>query len=167
MMEPTIAENRYTLTKSLFYEGMGRVMRQSYGKTSNRAVLGLLAAWIVLAAATIIMKQSPVYIAVEAVVLSLAALWIKAYMPWHKARSAWKKLEAAYGTDMERTTRFYEDRLTVHAAGREVTVAYEEIVRKLRSEHLLILVSADKTGILVKRDAFTKGSEEEVLPQIP
>lgn len=167
MMEPTIAENRYTLTKSLFYEGMSRVMQQSYGKTANRAVLGLLAAWIVLAAATVILKQSPVYIAVEAVVLSLAALWIKVYMPRHKARTAWKKLEAAYGTDMERTTRFYEDRLTVHAAEREVTVAYEEIVRKLSSDHLLILISTDKTGILVKRDAFTKGSEEEVLTQIP
>lgn len=165
-MEPTIAENRYVLTKSLFYEGMGRVMQQTYGKTANRAVLGLLAAWAVLAAATLILKQSPVYLAVEAVVLSLAALWIKAYLPRYKARSAWKKLEAAYGADMERTTCFYTDRLTVHAADREVTVAYEEIAQKLSSEHLLILVSTDKTGILVKRDSFTKGSEAEIMARI-
>lgn len=166
MMEQKIAENRYALTKSLFYEGMGCVMQQTYGKTANRAVLGLLAAWVVLAAATAILKQSPVYIAVEAVVLSLAALWIKVYMPRHKARAAWKKLEARYGADMERTTRFYADHLTVCAAEREVTVAYEEIVQKLTSEHLLILVSTDKTGVLVKRDSFITGSEGEVLAQI-
>jgi hypothetical protein len=87
-------------------------------------------------------------------------------MPRHKARAAWKKLEARYGADMERTTRFYADHLTVCAAEREVTVAYEEIVQKLTSEHLLILVSTDKTGVLVKRDSFITGSEGEVLAQI-
>ena len=162
MMEP-LAENRYTLTKELFSEGMRRVIAENYGKTAKRAVLALLGAWIVLAVVTIVLRQSPVYIAVEAVVLALAALWVSVYIPRAKTRAAWKKLSALYGDNLERTTRFYEDRLVVDAAGREIALAYEEIARVLSSERLLILVSADKTGILVKRDSFIRGSEQTTL----
>ena len=161
-MEP-VAENRYTLTKELFTEGMRQVIAENYGKTAKRAVLALLAAWIVLAVVTIVLRQSPVYIAVEAVVLALAALWVSVYIPRAKARAAWKKLSALYGGDLERTTRFYEDRLVVDAADREVALKYDEISRGLRSDRLLILIAANKTGILVKRDAFLSGKEETVL----
>lgn len=165
MMEP-LAENCYTLTKPLFYEGMRPVLRQGYGKAVRWAVLALAAAWIALTAATLILKQSPAYLAAEASILGLAILWLMVYMPWHKARSAWKKMEERYGAYMERTTCFYDDHLTVCAAGREVTVPYEQIAKKLQTDHLLILIAQDQTGVLIKRDAFRKGNEAEIMKLI-
>lgn len=162
-MEP-IAENRYTLTKALFSEGMGRVIGENYGKTAKRGVLALLGAWLLMAALTLILKQNPAWLAVEALVLALAALWITVYVPRAKTGAAWKKLKALYGNELERTTRFYQDRLTVEAAGREVTVAYADLARSLTTDRLWILISHDKTGILVKRDSFLRGSVEELEP---
>ena len=158
-----LAENRYDLTRDLFYEGMGRVLEKTYGKTANRAVLALLAAWLLLTAATLLLKQSPVYIAVEAVVLALLALWIKVYVPRRKIRAAWKKLDASRLPNKERTTRFYDDHLVVQTANREVEIPWEDIDEVLTSERLLIIIATDKTGVLVKRDAFVKGSESTVL----
>ncbi len=161
-MSSPLAENRYVLTKELFAEGMGRVLEDSYGKTARRAVLALLCLWLLLAAVTLLLRQSPAYLLAEALVLGLAALWISVYVPRAKTRVAWKKLEARYGTDLERSAFFYEDRLVVYAGDREIRVEYGSIRRVLRSERLLILLAEDKTGILLKRDAFVSGSETTV-----
>lgn len=166
MTEP-LAENRFTLTKALFCEGMREVNREGYGKTANRAVLGLLWAWLLLVAVTLALKQNPLYLAGEAVIMGLLALWIKLYMPSRRNRTAWRKLTEQCGGDLDRSICFYEDHLTVSAAGRDVTVAYGDLQKRLCSGHLLIFVAEDKTGILVKRDAFLKGDEAEVLDLIP
>ncbi len=164
-MEP-IAENRYTLTKKLFHEGMEAVVKMNYGKVINRGALALIVALVALAVAMILMKQHPIVILMEAFFMFLAALWLKVYFPWHKAQKAWKQVKNRCGEDMERVTCFYIDQMTVTAAGRETKMRYRDLDHVLTTEHLLIFVAQDRTGILVKRDAFTVGNEEKALELI-
>lgn len=156
------AENRFAITKSLFYEGMLLVSAQSYGKLAKKAVLFLCAAWIALTAATLWQRQSIGYIVIEFIVLCLVALWIAVYMPRRKAKRAFQALEDKYGDNMERVTRFYDERLEVETSERKTVIFYWEIAQILRSKHLLVLVAEDKTGILLKLDGFTRGDEAAV-----
>lgn len=161
-----LAENRFTMTKSLFYEGMLRVSREGYAKSVKKAVIFLGALWLVLAALTLLQQQNMIYVAVEFIVLGIAALWLYAGVPRYHTGKAFKAFENKYGDDMERVVRFYEDRLEVEAAGYQMTVLYSEVRQVLRSEHLLLLIAGDKTGILVKHDGFTRGGEAVVREAI-
>lgn len=160
-MEP-LAENRFTITKDLFFEGMLSVSAESYGKMAKKAVLFLGAAWLVLAAVALWQRQSLGYIVIEFIVICLVALWICILMPRSKAKRAFKQLTDRYGDDLERVTCFYEDRLEVEGSGNQKVVCYSEISRILRSKRLLVLVTEDKTGILLNLESFTHGSETAV-----
>lgn len=157
-----LAENRFTITKSLFYEGMLRVSAEEYGKLAKKAVIFLGAAWLVLTAVTLWQRQSLVYAGIELIVLCLVAVWLYRFVPRNKAKRAFKLLEEKYGSDMERTTRFYKERLEVESLERKTTVLYSEIRQVLYAKRLLVLVAEDKTGILLKLDGFACGSAEKV-----
>lgn len=161
-----LAENRFTITKDLFLEGMLRVSAENYGKFAGKAAAFLGAAWLALAAVTLLLRQSPVFVGIELVAVCLAALWATVWIPRNKAKRAFRALSDRSGGDLERVTRFYHDRLVVEAAGKQTEVSYPEINRILRSRHLLVLVSGDGTGILLKLDGFTLGSESAVREQI-
>lgn len=160
-MEP-LAENRFTITKDLFCEGMLRASAESYGKLAKKAILFLAAAWLVLAAVTLWQRQSLGYMVIEFIVLCLVALWIYILMPRNKAKRAFRQLTDKYGDDLNRVTCFYEDRLEVEGSGNQKVVFYTEIKQILRSKHLLVLVTEDKTGIMLKLDGFTRGGEAAV-----
>ncbi len=165
-MNRIIAENRFTLTKELFYEGAKRVSKENYAPFAMKAMLGIAAAWAVMAAVTLILKQSPLYIAFEAVVLGLVCLWLAVYLPWHKRRRAYNKLVGQYGEDMDRTIVFYESALTVNASGRELEFDYGSIVKMLSSDRLLILLTVGSKAIMVAKSGFTAGSEEDIYKAV-
>lgn len=160
-MEPLV-ENRFTITKSLFYEGMLRVSAESYGKLAKKGVALLGAAWLILAAVTLWQRQSIGYVVIELIVLCLASLWICIFVPRNKAKRAFRQLENKYGGNLERVTRFYQERLEAEASEARIVVYYSEISQILRSKRLLLLVTEDKTGILLKLDSFTRGGEAAV-----
>ncbi len=159
-----LAENRFTITKSLFIEGMLRVSRENYGKFAKKALAFMVLAWLLLAAVTLWRDQSPVYVAMELVVLCLAGFWITVYMPRHQAKRAFDSLQNRGG--LERDLRFYQDQLEIDASGTQKVVSYSEIQQVLTAKRLLILVTEDKTGVLVKRDGFLSGSEAVVRERI-
>lgn len=161
MME-TLAENRFTITKALFYEGMLRVSAENYGKLAKKAILVLAAAWLVLAGVALWRRQGLGHVVVEFFVLILVALWIAVYVPRNKARRAFWTMTNKYGDELERVTRFYEDRLEVEGSGKQKEVFYSEIKQLLPSKNLLVLVCGDGTGIMLKLDGFTHGSEAAV-----
>ncbi len=163
MNEP-IAVITYTMTEDLFCEGMKCVSKENYGKFAKKVVLVVLAAWLVMAVLTVALGQGYSLLLGESVVTALVIVWVTVYLPWDKRRRGWKRMEEQYGADMERTTAFYPDRLTVHAAGREITVPYAEIEKRLEGERLYVLLAESGTGVLLKKDAFTTGSWDEVLP---
>ncbi len=156
-----LAENRFTVTKSLFMEGMLRVSRESYGKFAGKAVAFLWLLWLLLAALALWQRQSPAFVGVELVVVCFASLWIGVFLPRNKAKRAFTALENR-GGGLERITRFYSDRLEVDASGTQKAILYSEIRQILTAKRLLILVTDDKTGIMLKRDGFLLGDEEDV-----
>ena len=165
MREP-MAENRFLLTKALFTEGMLRVWQDSGARSVKKlmALLGLL--WLALAAVTLWQGGGPAMPLTELLVLVLVILWMAIFLPRSKTRRAYRDLEARGAADTERITRFYEDHLEVETPGTQTSLAYDHISRILPGKNLLILVSVDKTGILIKRDSYLFGSEEEILRRI-
>lgn len=160
-MEP-LAENRFTITKELFYEGMLRVIKESYDPFKKKIILVLAAAWAVLAAFTLFQRGSLSYAVVELVVVVLIGVWLSVFVPRNKARRAWAALEARCGTDLERITRFYPSYLEADNGSEEITVFYEDIRQILQSEHLLVFLSVEKMGVLVARDGFVSGDADAV-----
>lgn len=156
-----LAENRFTITKSLFFEGMLRVSAENYGKFAKKAVAFLGLAWVILAAGTLWQRQSLVFVGAELVVSILAGLWIAVLVPRSKAKRAFQSLQS-----LDRVTRFYSDRLEVEAADVQTVVPYSEITQVLRTKELLILLTAGNTGVLVKLDGFLRGSEAIVQERI-
>lgn len=154
-----LAENHFAVTKSLFWEGMQRVSAESYGKFAGKAVAFLGLAWLILAAATVRLRQSLGYVGIELIILCLAGLWITVLIPRYKANRAFHALE---GSGLERATRFYPDRLEVETPERETVVPYSEIRQVLRAKRVLVLVTGDGLGILLKLDSFSRGSEAVV-----
>lgn len=152
-----LAENRFTITKELFYEGMLRVIKESYDPFIKKIMLVLAAAWAVLAAFTLFRRGSLSYAVVELVVVVVIGIWLTVLVPRNKARRAWTALENRSGGELERVTRFYPSYLEADNGSEEITVFYEDIRQILHSEHLLVLLSADKVGVLVTRDGFVTG----------
>ena len=157
-----LAENRFTITKELFYEGMLRVIKESYGPFTKRIMLVLAAAWAVLAAVTLMGSGSLSYAVAEFVVVVFIGIWLSVFVPRNKARRAWSALENRSGTDLERVTRFYPNYLEADNGVEEITVFYEDIRQILQSEHLLVLLSVEKVGVLVARDGFVSGDTAAV-----
>lgn len=155
-MEP-LAENRFTITKPLFYEGMLRVSRESFGPFTKKVLLILAILWAVMAAATLFYSGSPIYALVELIVVVLIGVWLCVYVPRNKARRAWTALESRCGADLERATRFYPSYLEIDSGGEETTVFYEDVRQILLSKNLLVLTCADKVGVLIARDGFITG----------
>lgn len=160
-MEP-LAENCFTITKELFYEGMLRVNKESYGPFVKKILLVLAVAWAVLAVVTLIGSGSLSYAVMELVVVVFLGVWLSVFVPRNKAKRAWGALENRCGDDLERITRFYPSYLEADNGIEEITVFYEDIRQILQSEHLLVLLSVEKVGVLVARDGFVSGDTAAV-----
>ena len=161
-----LAENRFTLTKELFYESMRRVLAESYGKFAKKAVAVLAAAWLLLVVFTLWQGHGFGSCVLEFFILGLVSLYITVYVPRSRAKRAFKNLENRDGENMERCTLFYSEGLTAGSAGREKDLAYGEIKQVLHSKNLLILIAEDGTGIMLKKDGYARGTEAAVLERI-
>lgn len=161
-----LAENRFTITKSLFYEGMLRVSRESLGPFVKKVLLVLAVLWTIMAAVTLFYSGSPVYLLVELIVVVLIGVWLCVFVPRNKARRGWAALENRCGTDLDRVTRFYPGYLEIDSGGEETTVFYEDVRQILLSENLLVLICADKVGVLIARDGFVSGDAAAVQTMI-
>ena len=162
-MRETLAENRFQMTRELFFEGMARVWAAGARKSIGRWLLLLGGLWLAFTVYTLLQGGSLLFPLMELGVLGAVILWCLVFLPRGRARRAWNALEAQGRANTQRCTRFYEDRLEAESGGQTTEVSYAEINRILRSEHLLLLITENKTGILLKHDGYTRGTEETVL----
>lgn len=151
------AENRFTVTKELFYEGMLRISRDSYGKFAAKAMLVFSGIWLALLAFTLISSGSMTNVFFCLFVIVLIGIWLCLWTPRNNAKKAWKNLQSSYGSSVKRITRFYEEHLEISGDCPEKTVAYSDIREIKQSKNLLILICADKVGIMLALDGFTTG----------
>ncbi len=156
------AENKITVTKSLFIEGMLRICRDSYGKTARRAVLVLAGLWVALLIFTLAVKGDLLQTTGILALVVFVSLWLLVLMPRSNAKRAWKAQEARYGSTMDRTAYFYEDHLVIQGDCVEKTVEYGRIRQIQRSKNLMILITTDKVGVMLALDGFEKLTAEQV-----
>lgn len=155
-------ENRTTITKQLFMEGLGRISRDGYGKAARKAMLVLLGMWAALLVYTLLSQGNIHQTMGYLVLIGLIGLVLCVFMPQSNAKRAWKALEAKYGSAPERITTFFPDHLEIRGDCVEKNVAYRDVREVKESAHLLILVCEDKTGILLARNGFTGTDANEV-----
>ena len=157
-----LAENTFTVTKSLFMEGQVAVLRDGYGVTVRRAVQAIFIAWFILAIVTLMLEISLVFVGIEAVVLILASLWIYVVIPRSKAHRAFQIFTARHGEDLSRVTRFYEDHLVIETSGAAKRIPYADIEKTLYSKNLMLLIARDHTGVMLSLTGFTQGDPKAV-----
>ncbi len=158
-----IAVNRFVLTKKLFYEGMRKAYMSQHGKTFRNAVIFLIGAWILLTLFTVLMHQLVLFSAVELIIIILLILWLLVYMPTRKARIAFKSLTKRNGQELTRETTFFRDKMEIRTVDGRTVFLYKEIDTILYTAHLIIVIMQDNTGVLIERNSFISGTEEEVL----
>lgn len=156
------AENHVTITKDLFFEGMLRISRDSYGKFARKCMIFFGAIWAALLLFTLRYGGSPVTVVSCLVVVVVICLWISVLIPRNHAKKAWMGQQRLYGDSMERITRFYDDRLEISGDCAEKTVTYDDIKEIKESKNLILLICYDKMGILLSQDGFTKGDAATV-----
>lgn len=156
------AENRFSITKDLFIEGMLRVSRNSYGKYSAKAMLLFFGIWLVLMVFTRMTGGNMGTVYFSLCVVILVGIWICIWTPYSYAKKAWKAQQAKYGTSMKRITRFYDDHLEIKGDCPEKSLDYTEIRHVLFSKKLMILVCQDKVGIILSQNGFTQGDADTV-----
>lgn len=160
------AENSFTVTKELYMEGLNRLNREDLMPMVRKLLIFLGVLWLALAAFTIWKGVSPIAVIFELLALVVLGLWVGVLNPRSRAKKGWQAMENKFGGQMERHTRFYEDRLEVDAGGKTLIVNYEDIVRVLDTPHMMVLMSKEKQGIMVHLEGFTLGSKESVLKLI-
>lgn len=164
-MDP-IAQNRITIDKKRFCEGMLRISRDSYGRSAGKAMLIFVGLWLVLLAYTLISGGSLGQAMSYLILIGLIGLFLCVYMPRYTAGRAWKAQTAKYGEPMERVTFFYPEHLVITGEALEKQVSYAEITQIKGSRNLLILICQDKTAVLLAKDGFSGRNEAEIMALI-
>jgi hypothetical protein len=157
-----IAENKFTITKPLFMEGMLRISRDGYGKSARKAMLMVLGLWTAFFLYTLAVQGDLTACLGILALLCAAGLWLCAGMPRSNAKRLWKALEGKCGCNLQRTTSFYPDHFEILGDGVERHITYEEVIQVKQSRRLLILVCEDKTGVLLALDGFRQGNANDV-----
>lgn len=157
-VEELRAENRYLLTEDLFREGMDRVYRDSLGPLVGRTFIILAVLWAVLAGITVRISGNVVFALAELLVLAAAGWTVAHAIPKSRTKRAWEALRDRSGGEAQRCVRFYDRRLEIDPGER--CVPYEDIDKLLETKRLLVLITRERTGIIVTRDGFTLGDAE-------
>lgn len=157
-VEELRAENRYLLTEDLFREGMDRVYRDSLGPLVGRTLLVLTVLWAVLAVVTVSVSGNAAFALVELLVLAAAGWTVARAVPKSRTKRAWEALRDRSGGETQRRVRFYDRRLEIDPGERRVP--YEDIDKVLETKRLLVLITRERTGIIVTKDGFTLGDAE-------
>ena len=164
-MEP-IAVNRTTVDRALFTEGHAATFSRKRQRMLLYCGLAFLAAGLVLRALqsrlpTAAMLSFP--LALSGVLASLWALTLRR----SEARRKYKAFRRKNGDASARTITCYPDRLTIQRQGASpMEIKYTDIREHRETEHLLILICKNRSGVLLAKDGFETGSAAELLDAI-
>lgn len=161
-----LAENRFSLTEKLFLEGMGCLSRNSYGKTAGKYTLFLLLIWVIITAVLLFLGSTFAYPLVYLAAILFLCFWLNIAVPRKHAKKSWDALLSRSGDEPQRITRFYRDHLQVDAGGTVKNISYDNVVRIQETSNLIMVLCADKTGVMLAKNGFTVGNKEEITALI-
>lgn len=157
-MKDLLAENQFTITKKLFYEGMSLISRDSYGKFVKKVTLVLLGIWLVMFVVTLIANGNLLIALGELALVGFLCVWISVYMPRSRSKRTLKGMQG----DLTRTVRFYTDHFEVESENRQEEISYDQVQNILQGRNLLVLVCQNNVGVMLALDGFTVGDAEKV-----
>lgn len=145
---------------------MNLVRADGMGKTVKRIILFLAVLWLAISGYTFMTGGGLGYALSELVVVLTLIFLITVWLPGRKTNRAWQDMEMSGKSDEERTLSFFEDRVEIECAGEMTIIEYSEISRKLQKDNLVVLLSDDKKGIIIKNDSFIQGSFDVLMELI-
>lgn len=160
-----LAENQFTITKKLLYEGRLLISRDGYGKFAKKITLVLIGIWLLLFAVTLITKSNPMLALGELLIVTFLCLWINVFLPKSRVKSAFKGLQQQ--GDLTRTVRFYASYMEAESENRREKINYDQVEDILQGRNLLVLICNDGVGVMLALDGFTVGDAKKVLSIIP
>ena len=164
-MEP-IAVNHIAVDKALFAEGHAAIFSKKRQKMLLYCGIVFCAFGVVLLA---VQMRLPVASALSfpALLSGLLVLVWALTLQKTELRSKYKAFRRRNGDISQRTIRCYRNYLTVETGrGEPVQIDYPDIREHKESEHLLILICADHSGVMLARDGFETGSPAELFSAI-
>ena len=159
-MKELLAENQFTITKKLFYEGMALISRDSYGKFVKKVTIALLGVWLVLFIITLAAKANLLITLGELALVAFLCVWISVYLPRSRSKRTFKELQLQ--GDLTRTTRFYTDHIEMKSENRREEIAYDQVKDILQGQNLVVLICKNRIGVMLALDGFTVGNAETV-----
>ena len=157
----SIFENTTTLTR----QNLTEMARATVPKWS--LLVGLVPAVIAVVAAVWELVRHGIGLGAGLLLLAAFALVMTTYgAPARVALRIAKRNYKLYGSDVTVELCFYEDRVTVHNRQEGITedLKYGQIQTVRQSPRLYLLELTGRTGLLMEKTAFTKGSPEDFLP---
>lgn len=164
-MDEIFAVNHTEITQALFYEGAQQPLAQKYRSLTLKIGCILLAAFLLLALLSQVMGGDASILAGELFLLLVVLVWVRFILPRTERKRAFQAMER--NGSLERITQFRATALSVQSGNSSVTVIpYNEITGFRTTKHLLILTRQKGPEVLLVRDGFSTGTEDDVLDRI-
>ena len=164
-MDP-IAINHITITKELFAEGHSAIF-------SKRRQKMLLYCGIVFCAFGLILLAAQMRLPVASVLSFPAMLSGIVVVVWaltlkrSELRRKYRAFQLKNGDISARDIHCYRTSLTIQTGNSQpVQIDYTDIRDHRETEHMLILLCADHTGVMLAKDGFELGSRDALLDAI-
>lgn len=162
-MEP-IAINRTTVTRELFIEGHAATFSRKRQRLLLYCGVAFLAVGLLLCALQSHLSAASTLSVPLTLSGIIAAIWALTL----RRSEARKKYKAFQRKNIaERTFYCYPDHLTIQPDGPSPTqIRYTDIREHRETDHLLILICKNRTGLLLNKTGFDRGTPAELLEAI-
>jgi len=158
--EEVLFENEFTASVELYKEYVRALAfpKLQYISLFMAIIIGMIAIGSINEALT---KGGSV---ASAILYSLLTVVLIIEIPIQRYRvlkTAIRQEKTMYNGEMgKRNLKFYQDRLE---SGNGMKIPYSNITKIRKSKNCIILVANKATGVMVKKDAFIKGSYEDFM----
>lgn len=164
-MEP-IAVNRVTITRELFEESHAAVFSVRRQKMLIDCGLVFIAFGLILMALQARLPAAST-LCVSALLSGVIVLMWGLNLKRSELRRRYRAFAQKNGSASERTVACYSTFLTVDSGrGEPVQIDYEEIEACRETEHLILLICRDHTGVQLSKAGFEHGTWEAVADAI-
>lgn len=162
-----IAENRISISRALFDEGMRAAENGKYKKSVQKLALILLVLYLGVAIWLIHSGSSLFFLLGESIFLGALIFWLTVMLPGTKRRSKYRTMAREKGRIPQRTVKFYPDELSVVTdTGRETVIPYSDVQGWQETRHLYILCCKNNLRVLLDKDGFVHGDFHSVTSKI-
>ncbi len=164
MQDPQV-ENKFKVTRRLYYEGMKAI--SDYKQTVTRIGIMLFALWLAFAVFTISEENGILFVLAELLIAAVLFGLVLLFYSKGRWNKAYRSMLTKNGGEIPvRTTKFYEDYFVIVTESGELKLMYDSVKKIYETENLIILFCQDKRGVMLAKDGFVKGTWEDTRKKL-